>query len=272
MTRRTIRLGMVTAMLIGFAAGVEAQDDTFEWQGAMETGQVLEVRGISGNIVATLASGSTAEVLALKDGRERDFDDVRILMFENRDGIVICAVYGEGSRRDSCNDNGRDSDERHERRNNRIDVSVDFEVRVPAGVEFIGRTVSGDVEAEGLRSDVDGATVSGNVVISTTGVVRANTVSGDLDLEMGSLDWDRLSYKTVSGDITLQLPAGLDSEIDFASLSGDFKTDFDVTVERSRDKFIGSEFTGRIGSGSSELSFHTVSGDVTLRRSGSRTR
>lgn len=266
---RTIRLGMATLMVAGFAAGVEAQEETFEWQGAIESGQRLEVRGISGDIVASLASGSTAEVVAVKDGRKRDFDDVEILMFEDRDGIVVCAVYGGRSRRNSCDNNNRD-DDRGGSKN--IDVSVDFEVRVPAGVEFIARTVSGDVEAEGLESDVDGSTVSGTVYISTTGVARANTVSGDLDIEMGSLDWDRLRFNTVSGDIRLSVPSDLDSEIEFESLSGDFRTDFDVTVTRSRDKFIGTEFEGRVGSGASELSFHTVSGDVTLRRLGRRTR
>ena len=134
--RRAMRLGMAAAMLVGFAAGVEAQDDTFEWQGAVERGQVLEVRGISGDIVATLASGSTAEVVAIKNGRSRDFDEVEILVFEDRDGIVICAVYGERRRRDSCDNKNDRDDDRHSGRNNSIDVSVDFEVRVPAGVEL----------------------------------------------------------------------------------------------------------------------------------------
>jgi len=262
---------MAAALLVGFAAGVEAQEDAFEWQGAIETGKSLEVRGISGDIVATLASGSTAEVVAIKDGRQRDFDEVEILMFEDRDGIVVCAVYGE-RRRNSCDKHNDRDDDRRWGNNKSINVSVDFEVRVPAGVEFIARTVSGDVEAEGLESDVDGATVSGSVFISTTGVARGTTVSGDLDIEMGSLDWHRLTFNTVSGDITLILPSDLDSEIDFESLSGDFRTDFDVEVTRSRDKFIGSELEGRIGRGSSELSFHTVSGDVTLRRARSRSR
>ena len=89
---------------------------------------------------------------------------------------------------------------------------------------------------------------------------------------MESLDWDRLDFNTVSGDITLRVPENLDADVDFASLSGDFRTDFDMEVTRSRDKFIGSEIEGRIGRGTRELSFHTVSGDVTLRRAGKRTR
>ena len=144
-------------------------------------------------------------------------------------------------------------------------MSVDFTVRVPAGVELVGRTVSGDVEAEGLQGDVDGATVSGNVVISTSGVAKAKTVSGDLDIAMTSLDWDRMSFHTVSGDIDLTLPSGLGAEVEFQSLSGDFRTTFDFDETRRRDKMVGQEVEGTIGSGGRRLSFQTVSGDVVLR-------
>jgi len=91
-------------------------------------------------------------------------------------------------------------------------------------------------------------------------------VSGSIDIEMGSSDWDDLRFSTVSGDITLSLPAGLDTEVDFVSMSGDFNADFDVTITSRRERRIGSRFSGTIGDGGRRLSFHTVSGDVRLRR------
>jgi len=33
-------------------------------------------------------------------------------------------------------------------------VTVDFEVQVPAGIEFNGQTVNGEMRAEGLKGDV----------------------------------------------------------------------------------------------------------------------
>ena len=70
------------------------------------------------------------------------------------------------------------------------------------------KTVTGDIEAEDLRSDVDANTVTGDITVSTSGIVRANTVSGD---------------------ITLWLPANVDVDVDFESLSGDIDSDFDIT-------------------------------------------
>src|SRR2546421_4047570 len=41
------------------------------------------------------------------------------------------------------------------------DVTVDFTVRVPTGVRFLGKTVNGEVEAAVLSSDVEANTRSG---------------------------------------------------------------------------------------------------------------
>ncbi len=260
---RIIQGALGTLAIAAWAAGAAASDRDFEWSGPLSPGDFVEVRGISGNIAAELAAGSTAVVQAEKIGRSGDFDEVRIVAIEERGGVVVCALYGKRSRSDSCNmdDDGHDWGGG----NRNIDVSVDFTVRVPAGVEFIGRTVSGDVEAKGLEGDVDGATVSGDVVISTNGKARAKTVSGDLDIVMTSLDWDRMNFNTVSGDIRLTLPRGLDAEVDFESLSGDFRTSFDFDESNRRERMVGNQFEGRIGSGSRRLTFQTVSGNVMLR-------
>ena len=255
-----LRAALIAGVSAAMAVPASAQED-FEWSGRPGSGRSLEVRGISGDVVATLASGDEARVVATKHGRASDFDEVFIEVFEERDAVVVCAVYGARNR-GSC-DGDHDGGGRHRD----IRVSVDFEVRVPAGVRFVGATVSGDVVAEGLRSDVEASTVSGSVAVSTTGVARGRTVSGDVDVDMGSLDWTRLDFRTVSGDITVGLPDGVDADVEFESLSGDFDSDFDIVVERVRDRWVGSEVRGTIGEGGRRLTFETVSGDVLLRRS-----
>ena len=261
-----IRMGLVVGMMGAAVAAAHAQEADFEWSGRMDEGSSLEVRGISGDVIATLAQGAMAEVVAVKSGRRSDFDDVEIEMFEDGGNVVVCVIYGSRRSNGSCRE-GRGGDDRDDHDGRNIRVSVDFEVRVPAGVEFIGSTVSGDVEAEGLRSDVDASTVSGDVSVSTTEVARGSTVSGSVDVEMGSLEWQSLAFSTVSGDIVVRLPAGVDTEVDFESLTGDLESDFDITIERQRDRFIGSELRGTIGDGGRRLSLTTVSGDVRIRRS-----
>ncbi len=250
------------------AAPAAAQEEPFRWSGALSTGQVIEVKGILGAITAELAPNGREEVVAEKRGRSTDFADVEIRVVEESDGVTICAVYHpEDYDSDDCDlDDGRRDGRWNDRRSSRVDV--DFAVRVPAGVEFIGSVVSGDVQANGLRSDVSAHSVSGDVAVSTSGVVEAGTVSGSIDVEMGSLDWTRLSFNTVSGDVTLRMPDSLETEVEFESLSGDLDTDFDLRVEERRNgRFVGSSVEGTIGGGGRELSFHTVSGSVRLLRS-----
>ena len=266
MVRRVVGFGLGLMLLAGGTTELRAQDEAFEWRGQVSKGQTVEVRGISGNITAELASGSTVEIVATKHGRRGDFDEVTVELYEGRDGITVCAVYGRWNRGDEACDGGDDGEHRRGERRRSINVSVDFEVRVPAGVEFVGSMVSGDVEARDLESEVTATTVSGDVVVSTTEVAWGTTVSGSIDIEMGSSDWDDLHFSTVSGDITLLLPEDLDADIDFESLSGDFHADFDVDLESRKNRWVGSHVRGTIGDGGRRLSFSTVSGDVRLRR------
>ncbi len=235
----------------------------FEWSGRVAPGGTLEVEGIRGSIRTELSSNGTASVTAVKRGRESDFDEVEILMVQEGDDVVVCAVYGSWNFDGDCDSEGT------WRRNRSIDVSVDYVVRLPAGTPFDASMVSGDIDIREVRSDVHASTVNGDIDISTSGVARAGTVSGSVDVTMGSQDWDELDFHTVSGDITLRMPASLEAEVEFDSLSGELESDFDLTLtERHRRRWVGERVRAVIGDGGRSLSFNTVSGDVRLLRVG----
>jgi len=264
MTRVSFPLPLaVMAVLALAAAEASAQGDSFEWQGRIASGGSLEVKGVSADIRADLAAGDLAEVRALKRGRRSDFDDVDFEVVQDDKYVTVCVIYRDRRGRwTSCEPEGwahMDLDD--------IDVSVGFTVRVPADVEFAGRTISGDVEVEGLRSDVVAKTVSGRVTVSTSGIAEASTVSGSIRASLGRGDWDGgLRFSTVSGSITLQLPRELDTEVEFESLSGEFDSDFPITVRSARHRWIGGALRGTIGAGGRYLELATVSGDVRLIR------
>jgi hypothetical protein len=262
-------LGLAVMSFLFLPSGLlQAQDDTFEWSGRMSSGQTLEVRGIVGDIRTTLASGNQAEVIARKRGDSDDFHQVAVEMAEDGDHIIICAVYGSWNHgEDHCHpDHKNQHDDEGRHRNVDMDVEVDYEVRLPAGVDFEGMVVSGDIRADGLESDVSVNTVDGTISVVTTGRAWANTVSGDIEIEMGDVSGGDLDFHTVSGDITLWLPGDFSADVNFSSLSGDFDTDFDLNVRRMKDRWIGSQIEGTIGGGGQDLSLKTVSGNVEVRR------
>ena len=97
-----------------------------------------------------MAPGSTAQVVAEKHGRRSDFDRIDIRVEQESDGFTICAVYSRNA--------GAGCDRRTSRNSDRDDyrdirASVDFEVQLPAGAEFIGTSVTGDVRARDGESN-----------------------------------------------------------------------------------------------------------------------
>jgi DUF4097 and DUF4098 domain-containing protein YvlB len=247
-------LMVAAVLLVAAVAPATAQDSTWTWHKPMAAGQVLRIKNIQGDISATPASGNEAEVVARIHSSTRGPRDVEIEVVESSEGITICAVYENTN---DCEPSGR-TYSNGERRDH-----VEFEVRVPRGVEFRVSTVSGDVEARGMTADVEAGSVSGNVRVETTGFPYASSVSGSVHVKLARADWEgTLSLTTVSGDITLEVP-DLNATVNFNTVSGDLDSDWPITLKSSGSR---RNLGGTIGSGGRKLSLTTVSGDVALIR------
>ncbi len=174
----------------------------FHWKGKVAPGKAIEIKGVNGDVRAVAGSGDV-EVTAVKHARRSDPDEVKIEVVQHEDGVTICAVYPSDGRRENSCDAG-DGGHMNVRDN---DVTVDFTVRVPAGVRFVGRTVNGDVGAADLTGDVEANTVNGSIRISTAGYAEAQTVNGEIVASLGRATWSNaLEFRTVNGGITLDLP------------------------------------------------------------------
>jgi len=261
MKRTTMALAVLAAALA--VPALTAQDD-FHWQGTVAPGGAVEIKGVNGGITASSAAGGGVEVTAVKKGRKSDPSLVKVEVVEHAGGVTICAVYpsvdgnantcapGKGGRM-----NVRDND-----------VQVEFQVKVPAGVRFVGRTVNGGISASRLAADIEAETVNGGVDLDSNGTVRASTVNGGITARMGRGDWDGdLKLSTVNGGIELTLPEGLNTEVRATTVNGGVETDFPVAVSGRVSR---RSLTGTIGSGGRRLELSTVNGGVTLRKAGAK--
>jgi hypothetical protein len=239
----------------------EPEQGDFRWHEALAAGRRIEVKGVNGSVEAEPASGGEVEVVAVKRARRSNPDEVRIEVVRHGDGVTICAVYPNVDGRESNTCEPGDGGHMHVRDN---DTTVNFTVRVPAGVRFAGRTVNGKVEVNNLNADVDVTTVNGSINVSTAGLARAKTVNGSITAVVGRADWsDELEFKTVNGGIDLSFPASLSAQVEARTLNGDISTDFPLTVTGSFSK---RHLTGTIGSGGRDLRLETVNGSVQIRR------
>jgi hypothetical protein len=245
---------------LSFAAAVPTvRAADFHWQGRVAAGSAIEIKGVNGGIDAEAASGSEVEVTATKRARRSNPDEVEIKVIEHPGGVTICAVYP--SRDGQANECKAGSGGRMNTRDN--DVNVEFVVRLPAGVRFVGRTVNGGIHARDLSADAEAYTVNGGLEIESAGVVRGQTVNGGIHASLGRADWQgELSLKTVNGGIRLTMPTGLNTEIKAQTVNGDITTDFPLTVQ---GRFSKRRIMGTIGSGGRQLELETVNGGIELR-------
>jgi DUF4097 and DUF4098 domain-containing protein YvlB len=150
-------------------------------------------------------------------------------------------------------------------------------------------TVSGDIIVDGLTGDLTVNAVSGDVQIrELVGALGANSVSGDvaatgalrkatIDTVSGSMlvdssgDLQAVTLNTVSGRATVRLDEGYPANFVVRSVSG--KAQLDGVVRSGRGNgpltnFSGS--SGELAGAFADIRINSVSGDITvLRRAGS---
>lgn len=235
------------------------ESDDFRWSGAMRPGTTLEIKGVNGGVAAEGVSGSQAEVVAVKKGKDDDPSEVRIEVVEHAGGVTICAVHPRKP--------GKEAYECAPGKSGNIgaednDVSVKFTVRVPSGVNLHAQTVNGGIEAISIDGDVRAHTVNGGVKVSAAGTAEGQTVNGSVSVSMGRAEGP-LSFQTVNGSITVELPGDAAADVKAQTVNGSINTDFPITV---KGRFGMRNAQGTIGGGGPDLSLQTVNGSINLKR------
>jgi hypothetical protein len=240
-----------------------AASDDFTWQGRVPAGEWLQVRNINGGITVDRATGDQVEVVATKRWRRGNPADVRIETTRYGSGnqsALVCAIWHAET---TCDERGYHNQPR--RWNNDNDVSVDFLVKLPAGVRAELTSVNGTIRVVGASAEIIAETVNGGIDAATSiGPIRAETVNGDITVRMDALRGnDDLSFETVNGDVTAILPANFQGDVELETVNGRLYTDFPITVQ---GRFNPRHMRATIGSSERSLKLATVNGSVRLEK------
>lgn len=245
----------------------QTQHDAFTLSERVPAGQWIRVRNLNGEIKVRAATGDKVEVSATKSWRRGDPKDVRIESRKSSDGsILVCALWTDNA---TCTENSyssHDDDRRsHWDRDNRNDVAVAFEVRVPKGVKVGVWSVNGSVNVDGVTGEVRASTVNGSVeAISAGGPVQASTVNGSVRATMGRLDSDEdLEFSSVNGSVVAEFTGDIDANVDLSTVNGRFQTDWPVTITGRIDP---RRLRATLGKGGRRIKLSTVNGNVELRK------
>lgn len=197
MVARIARVLLLAGLLAAplWTAAAEEKDREFHWTGHLASGQVVEIKGITGDIRASGGTGDQIDVMA--DKSAAGAENVNIQVLPTSEGVTICAIYpSEDVGRGNTCVPGREWNTNIHHRIPR----VDFTVRLPQDLRFVARNVNGTIEVTDLCSQVDADTVNGSVHISTAGWATAETVNGSITARIGKADWqDTAKFETVNG-------------------------------------------------------------------------
>jgi DUF4097 and DUF4098 domain-containing protein YvlB len=253
------RLGLLTVTALALTLPAAAAEQEFTWSGTVARGKAVEIKGVNGGIEASGTSGGEVVVTATKKGRKSDPSGVKIEVVEHAGGVTICAVYPSTGTPNECKP-GKGG---HMNVKNN-DVKVDFDVKVPAGVRFVGRTVNGGISARDIEAEAEAHTVNGGIEVEAIGLGHAQTVNGGISARIGRAEWDgTLELKTVNGGIDVTLPSNVSLDVRVATVNGHIETDFPLKV---KGKIGRRRIEGSIGGGGPVLEMETVNGSIALKK------
>ena len=130
-------------------------------------------------------------------------------------------------------------------------VSISYEMVVPANTRVRARTGSGDVRVDGVTGAVEARTGSGSMELTAVGGgIRVEGAPGG--------GWD---LSTGSGGIRIDLPDDAAFELDARTNSGDVRTDHPVVVS---DETRQGQLQGTVRGGGPKVTLRTGSGDIAI--------
>ncbi|MGA5561411.1 DUF4097 family beta strand repeat-containing protein [Streptomyces platensis] len=127
-------------------------------------------------------------------------------------------------------------------------------------------TVSGNVEVQSVTGDLRFHSVSGDLTVidGAGGTVRADSVSGDMVLDLDPAQGADIALTTVSGEVAIRLPDPADATVEANTASGTVSNAFDAL--RVTGQWGAKKITGALGAGTGTLKVTTVSGGLALLR------
>ncbi len=250
------------------AAPLHAQTDdgtTFRWSGPVDSGHFIRLHNMNGNIRIERGTGPTVEVVAERKVERGDPKTVKFDVRMRADGdVVICALWGTGQ---ECTDTGTRGSYNSNNWRRGVEIGVTMRVRVPEGVKAFARSTNGNVDIQGMTSEVDASTTNGNVNVRTSGgLVNATTTNGSVTASLGSLTGDQpMRFSTTNGSVTVFAPPTLNADIEMSTTNGGVETDFPVTIS---GRVARNSLRGTLGQGGRSIVVRSTNGDVALRRNG----
>jgi hypothetical protein len=239
----------------GLSVDLSAGRASDEWVRTYEIkpGGSLEITNINGQIHASPASGSQVEVRAIREVRSRseEASRERLRTVEMREEVSPDRVSIQGPPAE--NGPGREFA--------RPQLTIRYDLRIPAGLNVQLRTQNGGVRLENIQgAQITASTTNGGITgQGLSGAIDASSVNGGIVMDVAALTGDT-KMLTVNGGITLNIAPGVNADLDATVVNGRVRVL--EGIEFSKTDESRQHVSGRIGTGGHRLVVHTTNGGV----------
>jgi hypothetical protein len=214
----------------------------------------LEIVNTNGNINLTPGTGSTIEVQATREVRAGS-EEAAEAFLRSHQSIQEQAAPDRVALTVSDDAPG-------ERRSGRPRVSVQFLVKIPAGLTVTIQTRNGGIHFNGVDGRFQASTTNGQVTSrDVAGSLSASTVNGNLQLEVTSIR-DSMQLHAVNGSIRLRTARTTDADLDLTTVNGIVIAEDELAItasEKSRVRLVG-----RLNKGGPKITADTTNGAIRL--------
>jgi len=231
-------------------------EQTAQWQKSYPIAAhgTVDIENVNGKIEVEPSSGATIEVTAVKKARgasdeaaKAALDRVTIAEDVAGDHVKLEAKFPKGDGIFSGSGN----------------ITVEFNVKVPAGVTAKFATVNGGVEVSGLSGHVSAETTNGGVTThNLSGQLEASTTNGGLEIDLAKMPEGGVKLDCTNGGITVRLPRDAKATISASITNGGISTvdlPIDTSGENSRRKL-----EAKMNGGGTRLEIGGTNGGIKL--------
>lgn len=151
---------------------------------------------------------------------------------------------------------------------NRGKLYVEFRLMVPRNAVLDNvSSVNGNVKISDMTNKVEISAVNGNISAKNlSGELDISTVNGTINAELTQMKaGSKVDLSTVNGTVNLYLPAYIDAVFSGSTVNGSIKTDFGLTVKKSKYG-ASSSLSGTLGSGNSTVNLSSVNGTIGVKQ------
>src|SRR5437016_2686026 len=96
------------------ALPVAAQQPDFRWEKAVPAGSTIAAHNLNGDVTVTPSTSGKVEIVGVKHGNRRYFDDVTLEVVETSRGVMVCSMFKDADM--DCDERGFRVHEHSDRR------------------------------------------------------------------------------------------------------------------------------------------------------------